>query len=100
MYAGYKGAPVKPLSVPEIKEIVEQFATAVKNAKLAGFDAVTLHGAHGYLIGQFLSPVYNKRTDFYGGSLHNRMRFLLEIIKRCKEVAGDNYPHHGSLFCQ
>ena len=86
------GEPVKPLGVSEIKEIVEQFAIAVNNAKLAGFDAVTLHGAHGYLIAQFLSPIYNKRTDSYGGSLDNRMRFLLEIIERSKEMAGDEYP--------
>lgn len=83
---------VKSLSVEEIIEIEDKFAATVRNAKLAGADAVTLHGAHGYLIAEFLSPLYNRRTDCYGGSLENRARFVVEILEKCKEAAGAQFP--------
>lgn len=83
---------VKPLTIAQIDEIVEQFAEAVKNAKKAGFDTVTIHAAHGYLLAQFLSPLYNKREDEYGGALENRMRILLRIIDKCKAVVGESFP--------
>ena len=63
----------------EINYIIDAFAEAGKRTKESGFDEVEIHGAHTYLINQFLSPYYNKRTDEYGGNLENRMRFLLEI---------------------
>ena len=82
----------RELETAEVKELVEKFAQAVRRGKEAGYDAVELHGAHGYLINQFLSPFSNKRTDPYGGNFNNRMRFALEIIQRAKELVGDDYP--------
>lgn len=82
----------KELPVDEIETIVEEFANAALRAKIAGFDAVELHGAHGYLIAQFLSPISNKRTDKYGGTLENRTRFATEIIASIKDKVGDDYP--------
>lgn len=80
------------LTNSEVKELVEKFAMAAKRAKEAGYDAVELHGAHGYLINQFVSPYSNKRTDEYGGTFMNRLRFPLDIIKRAKELVGDDFP--------
>lgn len=68
------------LSVEEIKTLVEDFRKAAKRSVEAGFDVLEIHGAHGYLIHQFLSPLSNTRTDEYGGSFENRARFLMEIV--------------------
>lgn len=73
----------KALSTPEVKAVVQDFAIAAKNAVLAGFDGVELHGANGYLIEQFLNPFINTRKDQYGGSIENRCRFLLEAVDQC-----------------
>ena len=88
----YTSQVPKELTAGEIETIVEEFANAALRAKIAGFDAVELHGAHGYLIAQFLSPISNKRTDKYGGTLENRTRFATEIIARIKDKVGDDYP--------
>lgn len=90
--SGLPGVEVEPLSKEEILEIEDQFAETAYLAKMAGFDTITLHATHGYLIAQFLSPLYNKRTDEYGGSLENRTRFLREIVDKCKERLGNQYP--------
>ncbi|SHF93053.1 2,4-dienoyl-CoA reductase [Caldanaerobius fijiensis DSM 17918] len=82
----------KELSVDEIKELVEAFGQAARRAKEAGFDAVEIHGAHGYLLNEFLSPYSNKRTDEYGGTFENRMRFPLEVVKRVREEVGTDFP--------
>lgn len=63
-----------------------------RRAKEAGFDAVEVHGAHGYLIGAFASPFSNKRSDEYGGTIRNRARFAMEIIENIKEKCGKDYP--------
>ena len=60
-------------------------------AKKAGFDGIEIHGAHFYLISEFLSPLFNKRTDEYGGSDENRARFLLEVIAKVREKVGNEY---------
>lgn len=88
----FPGVEVKSLSEEEIAQVQQQFVRTIANAKMAGADAVTLHGAHGYLIAEFLSPIYNKRTDRYGGSLENRTRFLVELIQQAKQVVGDRFP--------
>jgi NADPH2 dehydrogenase len=75
-----------------IDKIVEQFKEAALRAYKAGFDMIELHGAHGYLINEFLSPLSNKRTDEYGGSRENRVRFLKEILSAVKEVWPNNKP--------
>ena len=80
------------LTREEIAEIVTAFGDAAKRAKDYDFDAVQLHGAHGYLINQFLSPHINKRTDEYGGSIENRCRFLIEVYRKVREAVGSDYP--------
>ncbi len=74
-------SPPRALKTDEIAGIVADFAKAARNAKEAGFDGVEIHGANGYLIDQFLRDGVNKRTDAYGGSLENRMRFPLEVVE-------------------
>lgn len=76
----------KELSTDEIQIIIKQFIEAAKRADQAGFDVIEIHGAHGYLVHQFLSPLSNQRTDQYGGSLENRMRFAIEIFKGIRQV--------------
>lgn len=73
-------APVRALEQREIEAIITRFADTAEAAQKAGFDGVQIHGAHGYLVSQFLSPLTNKREDGWGGSLENRARFLLEIV--------------------
>lgn len=81
----------RALTIDEIHSIQEDFLAAAKRAKAAGFDGIELHGAHGYLINQFVSPFANRRDDEYGGSFDNRMRFGLEIIKKIKTELGENF---------
>lgn len=78
------------LSVDEVKKQVQNFKEAAKRAVKAGFDIIEIHGAHGYLIHQFLSPLSNIRTDEYGGSFENRIRFLIEIVDAVNEVLNEN----------
>lgn len=80
------------LTISEIEEIVVQFGDAARRAKQAGFDGVEIHGAHGYLIAEFMSPHFNKRHDAYGGDLRDRMRFPVEIIKRIRSEVGPDFP--------
>jgi 2,4-dienoyl-CoA reductase-like NADH-dependent reductase (Old Yellow Enzyme family)/thioredoxin reductase len=86
------GEVPKELSVEEIKKLVQMYADAAFRAKKAGYDAVEIHGAHGYLISTFLSPFSNKRTDDYGGNLIKRSKFAFEIVKAIKEKTGEDYP--------
>lgn len=79
------------LTVERIREIVECYGDCARRAKEAGFDGIEIHGAHGYLIAQFMSPYSNKRTDEYGGPLQNRIRFAIEIIKNIREKCGDDF---------
>lgn len=85
------GAMPKELTIPEIEEIQDAFANAAFRAKRAGFDGVEIHGAHGYLIGEFISPKTNLRTDKYGGSLIRRATFVLELIDKVKATVGSNF---------
>ncbi|MFV8183867.1 MULTISPECIES: NADH:flavin oxidoreductase/NADH oxidase [unclassified Streptomyces] len=80
------------LTVDQIGEIVGQFADAARRALAAGFEVAEVHGAHGYLINQFLSPHSNHRTDAYGGSYENRIRFALEVVDAVREVWPDDKP--------
>ena len=104
--AFYEGTPVAPSPVPpltsnvvpreltvaEIEDMADAFARAAEKVKRVGYDAVQLHGAHGFLLHQFLSPVSNQRTDQYGGSFENRLRFSLLVISRVREAVGARYP--------
>jgi len=85
------GAP-EALTTDGIKTIIEQFRLAAQRAVAAGFRVIELHGAHGYLIHEFLSPLTNQRTDEYGGSFENRIRFLIEIIQAVRAVMPDELP--------
>ncbi len=82
----------KAMTQDEIDYIVKAFALASKRAQDSGFDGVEIHAAHTYLINQFLSPYYNRREDQYGGSLENRMRFLMEIYAETRKLVGDDFP--------
>jgi 2,4-dienoyl-CoA reductase-like NADH-dependent reductase (Old Yellow Enzyme family)/thioredoxin reductase len=84
--------PPDVLTFEEIQDIVKSFGIAAKRVQLAEFDMVEIHACHGYLISNFLSPRTNKRTDWYGGSLENRMRFLLEVTDEIKSQVGPEYP--------
>jgi 2,4-dienoyl-CoA reductase-like NADH-dependent reductase (Old Yellow Enzyme family)/thioredoxin reductase len=88
----YSKAKNRALRHSEIKKLIQQFIDGAVRAQKAGADGVELHAAHGYLIEQFLSPYTNKRTDEYGGTLENRMRFLLEIIAGIREKCGQDFP--------
>lgn len=81
----------RALTTSEVEELVQKFVTSAKVAKEAGFSGVQIHAAHGYLISQFLSPHDNRRTDKYGGSLENRMRFLKEIYLGIREELGKDF---------
>lgn len=81
----------RALTIDEIKSIRRDFVEAAKRAKMAGFDGIELHGAHSYLINQFMSPIANKRTDEYGGNLENRARFAVEIISGIRKEAGNDF---------
>ncbi len=86
------GEAPRELTVAEIEGLIDGFGEAARRSLEAGFDLVEIHGAHGYIINQFLSPFTNKRTDEYGGSFENRMRFPLEVVARVREVVGDDVP--------
>jgi 2,4-dienoyl-CoA reductase-like NADH-dependent reductase (Old Yellow Enzyme family)/thioredoxin reductase len=87
-----KGKAIREMTVEEIYDLVEKFAEGAWRVQQAGFDCVELHGAHGYLIAQFMSPYVNKRNDRFGGSFINRMRFVLEIVNRIQHKCGRDYP--------
>lgn len=82
----------KAMTEEDIESVLTSFATAAQRAYEAGFDAVELHAAHGYLMQQFLSRFTNKRTDAYGGSLQNRALFSCKVIKAVRDVVGPNFP--------
>jgi len=84
--------PPRPLSRDEIGEIISRFASAARRAAEAGCDFVGIHGAHGYLVSQFMSPYCNHRDDEYGGSLEGRMRFPLEIVRAVRREIGAEMP--------
>ena len=84
-------ATPRELREDEILDIIQRFATSAVICEKAGFEGIQLHGAHGYLISEFLSPLTNKRNDQWGGSIENRMRFLLEIYKAVRAETSDNF---------
>lgn len=85
------GTQGKPMTKEEILMVEDAFADAALRVKKSGFDGVEIHAAHTYLINQFLSPYYNNRTDEYGGSLENRMRFLVEICNKAREKVKNDF---------
>jgi 2,4-dienoyl-CoA reductase-like NADH-dependent reductase (Old Yellow Enzyme family) len=86
------GIVPNPMGITEIEEVIAAFAASVRRCREGGVDGVEIHASHGYLIMQFLSPLTNTRTDRYGGSLENRMRFLREIMYAVRAEVGSDYP--------
>ena len=82
----------KPLSEEQIFDIIKRFGNSARIMKEAGFTGCQIHGAHGYLVSQFLSPISNTRTDQWGGSLKNRARFVLEVYREIRQQVGSDYP--------
>jgi len=82
----------KEFAGDQIREVIQEFTEAGRRAKEAGFDGVELHGAHSYLIGQFMSPHFNRRDDEYGGDFERRMRFPTEILRGIKKACGKDFP--------
>jgi len=87
-----KGKIARAMEIEEIYSLIEKFAEGAWRVQQAGFDAVELHAAHGYMIAQFMNPVTNSRIDRFGGSYENRMRFILEIIHRIHQKCGKDFP--------
>ena len=88
---GRAGNQAREMTEDEISQTVQAFAAAADRAKQSGFDGVQIHAAHGFLLSQFLSPFYNRRTDAYGGSLENRARLLLETYAAIRAAVGDDF---------
>ncbi|MGI8748650.1 MAG: NADH:flavin oxidoreductase/NADH oxidase, partial [Deinococcus sp.] len=86
--------PPRPMSLEGVQKVVDDFRAATRRAILAGFDAVEVHAAHGYLLHQFMSPLANSRTDEYGGSFDNRVRLTMEVVRAVREV----WPGHLPLL--
>lgn len=87
-----QGTVPRELTTAECEDLIRKFAAGANFARLAGFDGVELHAAHGYLINQFLSPLSNQRTDKYGGTPEKRMAFLLEIVDSIQTLCGPRFP--------
>ena len=86
------GIPVKALTKEQINDIVKAYGDTAALAKRAGFQMVMVHGGHGWLVNQFLSPAFNRRTDEYGGSFENRLRFCREVITSVRRAVGPGFP--------
>lgn len=89
----------KGMDHEDIQAVQKAFAEGAKRAVNAGFDVIEIHSAHGYLLHEFLSPISNKRTDKYGGSLENRERFLIEVVRTVRKVIPDSVPLFVRLSC-
>ena len=99
-FEGLTDSPRKEMTAQDIREVVDAFANAARRAKSAGFDAVQIHSAHGYLLSQFLSPIYNRRQDEYGGDVCNRARIHLEIYDAIRQAVGEDYPILIKMNCR
>ena len=92
--------PGLEMSESDIAGVVAAFAAGAKRAQSAGFDGVQIHGAHGYLLSEFLSPFFNRRQDQYGGSIENRARIVLEVTRAVRGAVGKDYPVLIKMNCQ
>jgi 2,4-dienoyl-CoA reductase-like NADH-dependent reductase (Old Yellow Enzyme family) len=99
-YEGLAQSPRREITDGDIREIVSAFADAAARARKAGFDGVQIHSAHGYLLSQFLSPIFNRRRDDYGGSISNRTRIHLEVLHAVREAVGNDFPVLIKMNCQ
>ncbi len=92
------GRQTEPLDIAGIEQVIRQTGEGARRAREAGFDAIMIHGAHGYLVQDFTSPLTNKRNDAYGGDFDRRLRFALEIVKAVRAKTGPGYPVMYRLF--
>ncbi|MBW2118588.1 MAG: NADH:flavin oxidoreductase [Deltaproteobacteria bacterium] len=97
---GFAKSPRREMTAEDIQGIVESFSQAARRAKEAGSDGVQIHAAHGYLLSQSLSPVFNKRRDAYGGAVENRARLLLEVLHGVRATVGPDFPVLIKMNCQ
>ena len=91
-FDGLMKSPRKGMTAADIQYIITAFADAAGRAKASGFDGVQIHAAHGYLLNQFLSPAFNRRQDEYGGSVANRARIVLDVLRAVQETVGSDFP--------
>lgn len=94
----YRTTP-RQMTVEDIERVIEAFGQAARRGVQAGFDAIELHGAHGYLLNQFMSPYTNRREDRYGGSVENRSRFICDAYERVREAVGPDFPVLIKINC-
>jgi 2,4-dienoyl-CoA reductase-like NADH-dependent reductase (Old Yellow Enzyme family) len=99
-YEGLANSPRRELRREDIRNLVQTFAAAAGRAQAAGFDGVQIHSAHGYLLSQFLSPLFNRRRDEYGGEIANRVRIHLEILRAIRDTVGESYPVLVKMNCR
>ncbi len=97
---GIAKGPRKAMTAEDIQNVVAAFAAAARRAQSAGFDGVQIHAAHGYLLSEFISPMFNRRTDEYGGSLENRARLPLAVLRAIREAVGDYFPVLIKMNCK
>lgn len=96
----FYGKKAREMNEEDIEKIIEAFAQAARRVQESGFDGVQIHGAHGYLVSQFLSPVTNRRKDKWGGNLENRMRFVIEVTRAIKRQVDQDFPVMIKLGCR
>ncbi len=92
--------PRREMTADDIREVVEDFGQAARRAKKAGFDGVQIHAAHGYLLSQFLSPVFNRRMDAYGVSVAGRAQAAVEVVERVRSAVGPHFPVLVKINCE
>jgi 2,4-dienoyl-CoA reductase-like NADH-dependent reductase (Old Yellow Enzyme family) len=93
-------SPGREMTAEDIQQVAKAFGQASIRAKAAGFDGVQIHAAHGYLLSQFLSPAFNRRQDDYGGTIENRARLLLEVLRSIRRATGRSYPVFVKFNCE
>ena len=94
------GKPAREMTEEDIESIIASFGQAARRVEAAGFDGVQIHGAHGYLVSQFLTPRSNLRQDRWGGDLENRMRFAVEVVRAIKQTVSSDFPIMIKLGCR
>jgi 2,4-dienoyl-CoA reductase-like NADH-dependent reductase (Old Yellow Enzyme family) len=94
------GVKPREMTDDDIEGIIDAFGQSARRVEEAGFDGVQIHGAHGYLVTQFLSPISNQREDRWGGTLENRMRFVVEVVRAIRRQVDDNFPVMIKLGCR
>jgi 2,4-dienoyl-CoA reductase-like NADH-dependent reductase (Old Yellow Enzyme family) len=100
IFPTFTGRKPRQMNEEDIEKIIEAFGHAGRRVQEAGFDGVQIHGAHGYLVSQFLSPLSNKREDRWGGRIENRMRFVIEVIRAVKSQVDNDFPVMIKLGCK